>query len=453
MSRLNKYSLRALRPRVGQTMVMFAIMITVLIGFVSLAIDLGFTYSQRRFTQNAADAGAVAGARLLANSVYAPPSATSCTAGSCSFTVTQKDVWDVVVKYVDENKGMNVGTANYKSPTIIYKDVDKKELAKQTASSTAAVPPTTAMVQVQRQMSFGTFLAPVIGRNTMSVGAQATAQIMPVAKPQYPPGPTWPMTRADNDNQGVDKSPPANCPPRTLFWTGSPSSGTGTTADWKQLIYYGRKSAYVNLANLVTTQAPAHDQLLTEFDASFDPYSLAPPADLKGNDVQIALETWFRNGFKGKINASPNYSPPPTDANLEPGSWQQGVHGDKAEVISGNLGSNMSQAMKDFITNNPSGTDSCGGTFAIVYMYMWRADTAESWVSNQTPRRFQNPNQGQAIERVTFTRWQPFKFYNTATSFPNASEIWGYYTSTEVGNASPTSGPPSPDANLVSIVE
>lgn len=436
----------------GQTLVMFALMITVLFGFAALVMDLGFAYSQRRFTQNAADAGAVAGARLLANSVYAPPSATTCSPGVCSFTVTQKDVWDVVGNYLDENKGMNLGTATYDPPTIVYKDVDNTVLASQTASNDLAVPPTTAMIQVQREMSFAAFFARVLdpANTEIQVGAQATAQIMPVAKPQYPPGPTWPMTRYDNDNQGVDKSPPANCPPRTLFWTGNPSDGTGTTANWKQLVYYGKKSAYANTINGLTAN---HDQLLTEFDSSYDPYNLNPPTDLTGNDIQLSLEHWFRNGFRGKINANPNYAVPPADANNEPGSWQQGVHGDKAEVIAGNLGSNMSSAMKDFITNNPSGTDSCGGTFAIVYMYMWREDTAESWESNQEPKHFLHPNKGQAIERVTFTTWQPFKFYNTVTSFPNASEIWGYYTSTEVGNAPPTSGPPSPDANMVSLVE
>jgi len=433
-------------------MAVFALMVTVLLGFVALAIDLGFTYSQRRFSQNAADAGAIAGARLLANSVYAPPSVTTCTPGVCSFTATQKDVWDVVVRYLDENKGLNLASASYDPPTIIYKDVNKNRLARQTATSNSAVPSTTAMIQVRRQMSFATFLAgvPGIGVDTMEVGAQATAQIKPVETPIYAPGPTWPMTRFDNDTLGVDRNPPANCPPRTLFWTGNPSAGTGTTASWKQLIYYGRYSAFINTNKGLASN---HQQLLTGFGPTSDPFYNAPPANLQGQDVQTALEFWFRNGYQGKIFANPNYAAPPADANNEPSPWQQGVHGDKAEVVTGNMGNNMSSAMQDFIRNNPSGTDSCGGTFAIVYMYMWSPNSAESWVNNRTPKHFRNPNQGQAIDRVTFTRKQPFKFYNSSTSFTNSSEIWGYYTSIEAADLPPTSGPPSSDANTVTLIE
>jgi len=49
----------------GQTMVLFALMITALIGMLALSLDLGFGLVQRRTAQNFADASAMAGAAPL----------------------------------------------------------------------------------------------------------------------------------------------------------------------------------------------------------------------------------------------------------------------------------------------------------------------------------------------------------------------------------------------------
>ncbi|MCM8749599.1 pilus assembly protein TadG-related protein [Thermomicrobiaceae bacterium CFH 74404] len=49
----------------GQVMVLFALMLTVLVGFLGLAIDAGFLLAERRAVQNAADASALYGGRLL----------------------------------------------------------------------------------------------------------------------------------------------------------------------------------------------------------------------------------------------------------------------------------------------------------------------------------------------------------------------------------------------------
>ena len=49
----------------GQTLVQVAILMVVLLAFAALAIDFGRIYLERRFLQNAADAGALAGARAM----------------------------------------------------------------------------------------------------------------------------------------------------------------------------------------------------------------------------------------------------------------------------------------------------------------------------------------------------------------------------------------------------
>ena len=50
----------------GQTLVVVALVLVALVAFLALIVDLGNVYAQRRLMQNAADAGALAGARALA---------------------------------------------------------------------------------------------------------------------------------------------------------------------------------------------------------------------------------------------------------------------------------------------------------------------------------------------------------------------------------------------------
>jgi Flp pilus assembly protein TadG len=57
----------------GQVVLMFAIFLTVMMGALGLSIDVGMAMAQRRSMQNAADAGALAGARIVAKSTAASP--------------------------------------------------------------------------------------------------------------------------------------------------------------------------------------------------------------------------------------------------------------------------------------------------------------------------------------------------------------------------------------------
>lgn len=53
------------RHQKGQSMVLIAVLAVGLIGILAVALDLGYIYAMRRGAQNAADAGALAGARAL----------------------------------------------------------------------------------------------------------------------------------------------------------------------------------------------------------------------------------------------------------------------------------------------------------------------------------------------------------------------------------------------------
>ncbi len=57
--------MRRFRDESGQTLILIAAALVVLLGFLALAVDLGMLYAERRAMQNAADAGALAGARAM----------------------------------------------------------------------------------------------------------------------------------------------------------------------------------------------------------------------------------------------------------------------------------------------------------------------------------------------------------------------------------------------------
>ena len=53
----------------GQVLVILVVALVALLGFTSLAIDLGMVYSDRRYAQNVADAAAIAGAQAAAQTI------------------------------------------------------------------------------------------------------------------------------------------------------------------------------------------------------------------------------------------------------------------------------------------------------------------------------------------------------------------------------------------------
>ena len=60
-------TLRRDRAESGQTLIMFALALVVLLGFVSITLDVGLAFLERRSLQNAVDAAALAAAQDLAN--------------------------------------------------------------------------------------------------------------------------------------------------------------------------------------------------------------------------------------------------------------------------------------------------------------------------------------------------------------------------------------------------
>jgi Flp pilus assembly protein TadG len=69
-----RVSSRTRRASRGQILILFAGALVGLIGLLGLATDLGYAFAERRTMQNAADAGAISGARAISKSNTASPS-------------------------------------------------------------------------------------------------------------------------------------------------------------------------------------------------------------------------------------------------------------------------------------------------------------------------------------------------------------------------------------------
>lgn len=141
------------RARPGQSIVLLAFVGTVLIMMVGLVVDAGFSYVVRRRIQNVADAASRAGANYLAQSYSdAQIQAVVTSVGNnnnCSSGGTLSCTW--TASYIDTS-GAVVGTVG-----------------------SGSIPSTAAGVKVVPQTTYSSFLATLVGRNTFTVSATASA--------------------------------------------------------------------------------------------------------------------------------------------------------------------------------------------------------------------------------------------------------------------------------------
>lgn len=164
----------------GQTVVIVALMFTLLLGFVGLAIDGGRFYAERRFLQNAADAAAMGCAQKLV------------TGGTTGDAESQgKDVLRNYGLKADPT-GTTVTVADTAAYTTWFNasgSLDKRNLADGVAAGT-----TDCRVAIQTQMR--TYFMGLVGSPSLSIPANAHAAakggMLPVVVNRYkdPPGPS-----------------------------------------------------------------------------------------------------------------------------------------------------------------------------------------------------------------------------------------------------------------------
>src|SRR6476619_3101626 len=97
----------------GQILIMFAFLLVALLGSLGLAIDLGVAFSQRRTMQAAADAGAYAGARIVAKSAGAAVAAGTAVVNSNAMNMGA--ITSITCEYVNDG-GASVGSCSGNPP-------------------------------------------------------------------------------------------------------------------------------------------------------------------------------------------------------------------------------------------------------------------------------------------------------------------------------------------------
>jgi Flp pilus assembly protein TadG len=156
----------------GQILIMFAVMLTAMIGAVGLSVDLGIAFSQKRTMQSAADAGAYAGTRIVAKSRSGAP----------------LSAWSDVQAVVAKNT-MRIGAIS--SIDCQYVTDSGSKLG----PCTATVPSNATGVEVVVQENHPTFFIRVIpgAANSVSTSALARANVKKLGSPTD--GPYLPCTR------------------------------------------------------------------------------------------------------------------------------------------------------------------------------------------------------------------------------------------------------------------
>jgi len=137
----------------GQILIMFALMLTALLGAVGLSIDLGMSFSQRRTMQSAADAGALAGTRVVSKAMPSNP----------------VSAWSEVQSVVNSNK-MAVGTIT--SITCNYVNDGGSVIS----PCTATVPSTATGVEVTVTENHPTYFIRVVPGGAKNVDTSAYAR-------------------------------------------------------------------------------------------------------------------------------------------------------------------------------------------------------------------------------------------------------------------------------------
>ena len=151
------------RSERGQILVIMIFGIITILIATSVIIDGGNAWAQQRSTENGADAAALAGATVMVENIGGSPK-------------TDSDVLSAITTSGGQN-GISFGGARC-SPapiTAVGCYVDWSGAYVSPVGGGGAIPSTAAGVRVQGLKQFGTYVAPIVGINSLTSGASAMA--------------------------------------------------------------------------------------------------------------------------------------------------------------------------------------------------------------------------------------------------------------------------------------
>ena len=260
---------------------MFALLMTVLLGVLALVVDLGMGMVQRRALQNAADAGSMNGARVMAGTV-----ATDAQNNVVYVSLANQTVHLRVLALATPNQlvatftpvtaveflnssGGSLGFTAESDPALVT-SLGGTHLA----GPTTTVPNNTWSLRVHTRVSFPSFFAGIIGIDNQTVSARATARIAPTSPPTQITG-VWPISRWTYNDPGCTYQVGTLC----TFWAPDPPPG----GNFKQAIDMSRYSQRVYPGTL-------RNQHWVDYDHRW-------PGN---NGKTVDLPEWLRHGWQGK---------------------------------------------------------------------------------------------------------------------------------------------------------
>jgi Flp pilus assembly protein TadG len=237
----------------GQAMIVVGLAIVVLLAALALGVEWGYGVTQRRIMQNAADGGALAGAKLLAASV-------TSTTGGLQFRVHQEDVYCAALGVADGNNSFR--PASDQETITVWGSADKATWSPAFAAPAGGCPapgnlvgstpvdPATQFIRVQSTLQYRGLFGAATGQSSVTAGATAIARITGAPIPAG--GYTWPTMRHFNASDFTTPCapPPVGCDPTSLppvtFWSSTGSQQDIVFGNFKALIDFSRYSPNIN---------------------------------------------------------------------------------------------------------------------------------------------------------------------------------------------------------------
>lgn len=362
------------RPE-GQSLVIVALSMLVLIGALAFAIDWGYGLTQRRAMSNSAEAGALGAGVLLARSVL-------LTEEGYVFTRSQEEAYCEAERAAAFDRPFAPPGAAYGLAVAGYADGATEPawsvagLACPSASE-SAIPPETRTLRVVAEVRYRSLIASVVGWPEMTAAGSIRAKIVGI--PFEPGTHVWPMVRHYDpaDLVGQPCTPP--CDPSNVapfeFWS---------TRGVEPNMVYGNFKGQVDLSR-TSARDPAVPALIARWDATGSRQAVPPTlpkTDLSGKcngpwdtaggedpnnaDKQCSIPNWFAYFFGGTLaldsHPESDHSgvEPPSplgsrDAICDVPDWltapscEHPAMGDWVETATGNVGANNSELMRGVI--------------------------------------------------------------------------------------------------------
>lgn len=492
------------RPKRGQVLIIFTLMIAVFFGFLALVIDTGFLYGQRRYDQNGADAAALAAARYLALN------ASPYNAGGTTvyFSVTDASVYQLARQYggLNPNNSSNVPTgtnqnANLNSTNQLDLSLEyaadgttwcyspstpKSPVCTLPAGNYPPLPTSSAYkIRVTVQSTTNSALLGFLSSGPNMVTSAQTVAVINGSASYVGGGMTIPATAADCQVAPV--------PGNTLYqlWGSSGNSCGGFSfGNWASIVDLSSDTTWCNdssggsgsnpdykYKNLLPSTSHVGGGICTSnpSDTTWNRSGFSPDSTYVGSGVvSNDLQWWIARGFQGAV-AVGNKLPTYLDANpSQSGNQGQniaaGFYCGPSGISANACPTSINIGGTYFFAQNQVGFHNiCPDAFGTQYGVGCRDATVLTWGNPESPQgSVASSTQWQSVnsspDRVQVDRLLNFRFYcdhandGTCSNPPKSvvgnaanSDVWGRFVSPFASPCPTCTGGPSLEGNTATL--